>query len=478
MSENLNDILEDLISRDYEEDWFEFKENWFEPNALGEYISGMSNAAAMVGQEYAYFVWGITNDSHEVVGTTFDFHKDVKNEPLEHYLARQIKPELTFEFKETTFHKKRVVVLIIPAAKDVPTAFARNRYYRIGSSKVNLMDYPEREARLFMVLRGEIPTIENTEAEYQELTFNKLFAYYGSKGITLNKRTFKKNLNLLTSNGKYNIMAQLLSDNSQISIRFGLFTGKTKASTMYAVREFGNDCILYSLDDILRYGEVLNVPQADERERVVERKEVPLFKQNAFREAVINAFLHNHWLDGAPAFTAFQDRIEILSRGLLPPKQTMDGFFAGESVPVNEKLAKIILQLHISEQTGRGVPAIVDAYGKDAFRFSENNIKVTIPFERVINDGNAPVKRENAPVDAPVKRENASVEILAAMSDEDKILAFCETAKGILEIAEYLGFKDKRSVRKRLNRLLEQGRIAMTVPEKPNSRLQKYITIK
>ena len=70
-----------------------------------------------------------------------------------------------------------------------------------------------------------------------------------------------------------------------------------------------------------------------------------------------------YWLDGAPAFTVFEDRIEILSRGTIPPKQTMDGFFSGESVPVNEKLAKIILQLHISEQTGRGVPAIVEAYG-------------------------------------------------------------------------------------------------------------------
>jgi 4-hydroxyphenylpyruvate dioxygenase-like putative hemolysin len=46
------------------------------------------------------------------------------------------------------------------------------------------------------------------------------------------------------------------------------------------------------------------------------------------------------------------------------------------------------------------------------------------------------------------------------------------------EIAEYLGYKDKRSIRKRLNPLLEQGRIAMTVPDKPNSRLQKYITIR
>ena len=247
---------------------------------------------------------------------------------------------------------------------------------------------------------------------------------------------------------------------------------------MYAVREFGNDCLLYSLDGILRYGEVLSVPQADERDRVVERKEVMLFNQNAYREADINAFVHNHWLDGAPAFTVFEDRIEILSRGTLPPKQTMDGFFSGESVPVNEKLAKIILQLHISEQTGRGVPAIVEAYGKEAFHFTENNIKVTIPFERIGKGVDAPVEGENVPVDAPVKESNVPVGDLQSKTDEEKILEFCMTPRGIIEIAAFLGYKDKRSVRKRLNPLLEQGRLAMTVPEKPNSRLQKYITIK
>lgn len=486
---DLSSILEDIISRDYEEDWFEFKENWYEPHALGEYISGMSNAAAMAGQDYAFFIWGIKNDSHEVVGTSFDFHKDVKNEPLEHYLARQIRPDIAFEFREMSFHDERVVVLIIPAAKDIPTAFDRIRYFRIGSGKVNLMDYPEREAQLFMALRGETPSIEKNASEYQELTFNKLFAYYGSRGINLNRKTFKKNLNLLTPDGRYNVMAQLLSDNSQISIRFGLFKGKTKASSMYAVREFGNDCLLYSLDGILRYGEVLNVPQADERNRVVERKEVPLFNQNAYREAVINAFVHNHWLEGPPAFTVYQDRIEILSKGLLPPKQTMDGFFAGESVPVNEKLARIILQLHISEQTGRGVPAIVDAYGKDVFRFSENNIRVTIPFDLLENENDAAEKKASVPVDVPVNvpvgERNVLVKDIRKMADtsdtmsqEEKILVFCEIPKSVLEIAEYLGYKDKRSIRKRIYPLLEQGRIAMTVPDKPNSRLQKYITIK
>ena len=77
-------------------------------------------------------------------------------------------------------------------------------------------------------------------------------------------------------------------------IRVAIFSGKTKADNMYSVREFGNQCLLYSLDEVLRYGDVLNIIQADETDRVVERKEVPLFENDAFREAVINAFVYNY----------------------------------------------------------------------------------------------------------------------------------------------------------------------------------------
>ena len=56
------------------------------------------------------------------------------------------------------------------------------------------------------------------------------------------------------------------------------------------------------------------------------------------------------------------------------------GFFRGHSVPVNEKLSEIFLQLHISEKTGRGIPVISSEYGEGAFDFSDNDITVTIPF--------------------------------------------------------------------------------------------------
>ncbi len=37
---------------------------------------------------------------------------------------------------------------------------------------MNLMEYPDREAKLFDVLKNGFPTIENTESEFQDLTFN------------------------------------------------------------------------------------------------------------------------------------------------------------------------------------------------------------------------------------------------------------------------------------------------------------------
>ena len=128
----------------------------------------------------------------------------------------------------------------------------------------------------------------------------------------------------------------------------------------------------------------LNLIQTDESERVVERPETPLFDSKAFREAIINAILHNLWISGnEPMISVFSDRIEILSRGILAPAQTMEGFFLGESIPVNEKLSEIFLQLHISEKSGRGVPKIIETYGKGAFTFRENSIVVTIPLQRI-----------------------------------------------------------------------------------------------
>lgn len=196
-------LVNELRGFSFEKEWFEFKENWLQPVQLGEYVFAISNSAAMLGRDYGYFVWGVSDDEgHELVGIDFDPDCEINHEPLKHYLARQLESSVDFEFLEG--------------------------------------------------------------------------------------------------------------------------------------------------------------------------------------EAVVNAFVHNVWVDGnEPMVTVFSDRIEILSRGMLPPHQTMRGFFAGELIPVNRKLSEIFLQLHISEKTGRGVPKIVERCGRSSFEFRETSIVVTIPFTRV-----------------------------------------------------------------------------------------------
>lgn len=375
-------VIEEIRSYEFEKEWFEFKENFDDDYELGEYISALSNSAAYVGKKTAYFVWGIKDKTHEIIGSSYNFDQNAKHgEPLKHYLERLLSKNVKIDFEEVFIEEKRLVVLLISAAKTIPVEWDETRYIRVGSSKEKLSKYPEREVFLFHVLRDGYPSIENTPSKYQELTFNKMFGYYGSKGILLKEETFRQNLGLLTEDGKYNIQAQLLSDNSHLPLRVSIFDGETKASNLFSVREFGYNCLLYTLDELLRYGDVLNIIQADERNRVVERIDVPLFESKAFNEAIINAVLHNKWVEGnEPMISVFSNRIEILSRGTLAPSQTMEGFFLGESVPVNEKLSEIFLQLHISEKSGRGVPKIVETYGEKAIAFRENSIVVTIPF--------------------------------------------------------------------------------------------------
>ncbi len=49
-------IVRELINYPRETNWFEFKENWYELNGLGEYISSLSNVAALEGQAFGYLI--------------------------------------------------------------------------------------------------------------------------------------------------------------------------------------------------------------------------------------------------------------------------------------------------------------------------------------------------------------------------------------------------------------------------------------
>jgi len=56
----------------------------------------------------------------------------------------------------------------------------------------------------------------------------------------------------------------------------------------------------------------------------------------------------------------------------------------------------------------------------------------------------------------------------------EKLLEFCKTPRSRKEMQEFVGIDGRKAFNNYLKPLLEEGKLEMTIPDKPNSRLQKY----
>lgn len=65
-------------------------------------------------------------------------------------------------------------------------------------------------------------------------------------GLILNEETFKYNLNLITSDNKYNLMADILSDNNTYSIKVAKFSGVDKINLIKR-NEYGYKCLILAI---------------------------------------------------------------------------------------------------------------------------------------------------------------------------------------------------------------------------------------
>lgn len=233
---------------------------------------------------------------------------------------------------------------------------------------------------------------------------------YTEKGLSVNEDTFENNLKLFTKEHKYNIQANLLSDENDTSIKVVVFDGRTKASQIKYRNEYGYKCLIVAMKQAYDYCvDVLNSTKTIFENGI--RKDMRLFDIDAFRESWYNACLHNNWIDGTPpAIYIFDDHLEIISTGGLPEGLSKQDFFSGISRPVNDVLARIFIQLGLIEQTGHGVLLIVDKYGKDVFEFLDNFIKVKIPFAYNIGYERQNVQ-ENVQVNVHVKLNKTQLEI-------------------------------------------------------------------
>jgi len=81
-------------------------------------------------------------------------------------------------------------------------------------------------------------------------------------------------------------------------------------------------------------------------------------------------------------------KVEITSAGSLPEGLSKQEFFEGFSVPRNKELMRIFKDLELVEHLGSGIPRILEHYGKESFKFSDNFLRMTFTAkETAIEDG-------------------------------------------------------------------------------------------
>ena len=219
----------------------------------------------------------------------------------------------------------------------------------------------------------------------------------------------------------------------------------------------------------------------------VRRKDVWSIPLGILREVVINALVHADYSQrGAPTRVAFfDDRIEIENPGILLPGMTIEDMKQGVSRIRNSVIARIFRELDLIEQWGSGVrrifkeaeeqglpePQIVEVGMRMRFivPLAEPNKIQSNAKQTVGDDALQSTPRENPaipPTQSPTQSGDSVIRLIRILS------------RGPLspeELRKQLDLKHRPTFRKNyLHPALKEGYIEMTIPEKPNSRLQRY----
>lgn len=370
-----------------------------------------------------------------------------------------------FDVVVEIIENKEVIKVVISSGTEKPYYLRKKGrtpegcYIRIGSSKERMTERMIEE----MFARRIKNSLKEIESPRQDLTFRQLKIHYEGNGMILNDN-FARNLNLLTDEGKYNYNAYLLADENNISIKLVKYLGTSKME-LIENQEYGYCCLITATQRILDRLTAENTVYA--KIEYNGRKEVEMIDSKALKEAVINAMVHSDYtLSTTPIIELYSDRIEITSGGGLPQGLSQEEFLEGVTAPRNKELIRVFKDVDLIENIGSGVLRILDAYDKSCFKFMDHFLRVSFKY-----------KENPFEYDDTAKTKSSKKSSKIAVS-EQQILELCKTEKSLKEITEYFGYKDVYKFKNNyINKLLQDNKLKMTIPDKPKSRNQKYVTI-
>ena len=373
---DLLSILTELRKLPRETEWVEFKHNNTDPEQIGEYLSALANAAALTGKVHAWMLWGVNNDSHEIVGTTFNpVSAKVGNEELENWLLRHLSPKINFRFYTFLAEGKPVVLLEIGAVFRHPVQFKGVEYIRIGSYKKKLKDFPEKERELWRVF-DKTPFEKEIAAEQVSSDEVLKLLDYPSYFDLLSQPLPERRDGVLAAlaadeiiehdkGGRWNItnlgailFARRLADFRTLrrkAVRVIFYKDDARIETIR--EQEGLKGYASGFEGLI--GFIMNLLPSNEVIGQALRKTVPMFPELAIRELVANALIHQdfHLTGTGPMVELFANRMEITNPGL--PLVKTDRFLDSPPKSRNEAIASFMRRIGVCEERGSGVDKVV-----------------------------------------------------------------------------------------------------------------------
>lgn len=208
----------------------------------------------------------------------------------------------------------------------------------------------------------------------------------------------------------------------------------------------------------------------------------PDYADRAVFEALANALMHRDYsvVGSEVHVDMFDDRLEIYSPGGMP-----DGTLIQErdiekvpSTRRNPIISEIFHRLDFVERRGSGLKKIrnetAELYGYTE-DYAPSFISTRTAFHVILKNMNYNPSTSAAEVSTEVSAE-VSAEVKLAPDKLNSLLAFCSSPRSRKEMQSYCGIKSDEYFRKTvINPMLSSGLLTMTIPDKPNSRNQKYV---
>ena len=406
--EYINNLVRELISLPRETEWVEFKHNNDDPQTIGEYISALSNSAALLARPKAYMLWGIEDKTQKVIGTSFSYGAAKKGaEALEAWLARMLSPRINFRFYETELEGKKITLLEIPSAEKQPIHFAGEKYIRIGSNKKNLKEYPDKERDLWKAFDNtpyELRTAKENVSLSEIFTILDSAGYYEKMQFALPKNKNKiaddfVNETFLRKDvaGTYdvtNMGALLIAKNldsfeslSHKAVRVIWYKDNNRLETIREKSFSKGYAIAY--DEILEY--ILTIiPQEEVIEGSIRKTQLG-YPEIAIRELLANIMIHQA-IDQKgtnPMVELFRDRIEFSNAG--SPLVSIERIVDTVPISRNENLAGFMHKIGICEERGSGYDKVIHATSNHSMlapkienqsdKFTKVTLYLKVPFD-------------------------------------------------------------------------------------------------